>query len=211
MSTRFQNLPQRGFRFGVGLGTVAMKLLGWRLQGQIPDRPKLIAVVAPHTSNWDWIVGMATALHLDLDANWLGKQSLFRGVLGGVLKWLGGIPVDRSHPQGIIAQVVDEIRQRDKFLIGLAPEATRKPRDRWRSGCYYIARDAGIPLLPVRIDYSRKVVEIGEPLSLSGDAEETLFRLSSWYRPEMAKFPEKFLQHRIESTSTQKEDSSFAL
>ena len=180
-----------------------MKLLGWRLEGQIPDRPKLIAVVAPHTSNMDWVVGMAAALHLDLDANWLGKQSLFRGTLGGILRLLGGIPVDRSQPHGIIAQVVSEVRGRDKFLIGLAPEGTRKPRDRWRSGCYYIARDAGIPLVPVRIDYSRKVIEIGTILPLSADAEETLAKISSWYRPEMARYPEKFLHHRPETPSGQ--------
>ncbi|PLX79078.1 MAG: acyltransferase [Desulfuromonas sp.] len=208
MQTTFQNLPRRRFRFGVWLGTVIMKLLGWRLEGQIPDLPKVIAVVAPHTSNWDWVVGMATALHLDLDANWLGKQSLFRGVLGGVLRWLGGIPVDRSHAHGVIAQVVSEARRRDKFLLGLAPEATRKPRDRWRSGCYYIARDAEIPLVPVRVDYSRKVIEVGAILPLSADAEETLAKLSSWYRPEMARYPENFLHHRPETPSGQVVDSS---
>lgn len=204
MRSDYRHLPLRRFPPGVWLGGLVLRLLRWRIEGELPDVPKLLVVAAPHTSNWDWVIGMAAALFLDLDANWLGKDTLFRTPLGPLLKWLGGVSVDRNHPHGVIAQIVAECRRRERFLLGVAPEATRKPNDRWRSGCHYIARDADIPLVPVRIDYSRRAIEIGEILQLAPDAEGTLDRISGWYRPQMAKFSEKFRRHRSgENTSEQ--------
>jgi len=197
-SPNYLHLPRRNWPLCRWLGRTLLNLLGWRIVGTLPDLPKAVIAVAPHTSNWDWVIGMAAALALDLDANWLGKQSLFHRPGGGLLRKLGGIPVDRKHPAGILEQVIEQCRAKDSFLFGLSPEGTRKPVSCWKSGCCRLAQGAGIPLLPVAFDYSQKTILIFDHWvpPADEDPEQCLLRLSECYRTKMAKKPAGFRPHR---------------
>lgn len=196
MNNHFHYLPLRNWPLFRRIGHLLLNLLGWRISGTLPDLPKAVIAVAPHTSNWDWVIGMAAALALDLDANWLGKHSLFRGPWGELLRKLGGIPVDRKHPAGILEQVIEQCRGKDTFLFGLSPEGTRRPVSSWKSGCCRLAHAAGIPLIPVAFDYSQKTILIFEHWVPEADPERCLQRLSDCYKAEMARKPAAFQPHR---------------
>lgn len=155
-----------------------MRLLRWRIDGEIPDLRKFVIIVAPHTSNWDFVVGLCCDLALDMDAAWLGKHSIFVGPFGTWLKSLGGIPVVRSSAHNVVAQVSAEFARRDQMILGIAPEGTRRKVESWRSGYWHIARAAGVPILPVGLDYRRRAAVIG-PLRDATDSladDEAVFR-----------------------------------
>ncbi|MDT8421482.1 MAG: 1-acyl-sn-glycerol-3-phosphate acyltransferase [Desulfuromonadales bacterium] len=195
------SLPRRHFLPGRWFGHLMLRLTGWRVEGALPPVAKCVVVVAPHTSNWDFFFGMAAALALDLDASWFGKHTLFRlPTVAWLLTRLGGIPVDRSHPQGVIQQVIDLCRSRQQFLFGIAPEGTRSRVTRWKTGAYLIARATGMPILPVRFDYPRRRITILEPYQPGPDMEQEMLRLSSFYSSRLARKPEKFSPHQSDVT-----------
>ncbi|MFC7158352.1 1-acyl-sn-glycerol-3-phosphate acyltransferase [Pseudidiomarina halophila] len=120
-------LPTRGNRFSRWVGRVGMRVLGgWRIEGELPATRQAIIPVAPHTSNWDFFVGVFVMLALGLKLSFLGKHTIFRFPINSVLRWLGGIPVDRRSAQGVVGQMVDEFEQRHELILALAPEGTRK-------------------------------------------------------------------------------------
>jgi 1-acyl-sn-glycerol-3-phosphate acyltransferase len=184
--------PRRGNPLSRAVGRAALRLIGWKVEGVVPNVPRLVAVVAPHTSAWDVIVGLAMILALGLRVNWLGKHTVFWPPLGTVLRGLGGIPVNRRVPGGIVAQVIEWIERSDGVVLALAPEGTRQRRDRWKTGFHRIARGVQAPVVPVRIDYRRKVVEILPPETLTGDVAADLQRLDRHFEPAMARHPERF-------------------
>ncbi len=177
------------------LGRLCLRLLGWRIAGELPQMPKFILVIAPHTSNWDFVIGMATALKLDLRANWFAKHSLFCPPLKSLMIWLGGIPVDRRKPQGIIEQIADECNRRDQFLLAVTPEGTRGPVKSWKSGCYHIARSTGVPLVPAAIDYSTRTIRFFYPSIPRDNAELEMRRLSDLFQPKFARIEKNYLPH----------------
>jgi 1-acyl-sn-glycerol-3-phosphate acyltransferase len=179
------------------LGVRALRASGWRVEGNLPDLPRMVVVVAPHTSNWDFAVGLMAMFALDLAPQWLGKHTIFRPPLGGVLRRLGGIPVRRhgggpSGREGSVAAVVEEFRRRDAMVLALAPEGTRRRVGAWKSGWYAIAAGAGVPVVPAWIDWSRRVVGFGAAVPAEGGAERLEARLRACYRPEMARRPDRF-------------------
>ena len=185
------SLPRRGNGFSRWLGRAALALAGWRIEGELPDRPKLVAIVAPHTSNWDFPVGLQAKLALRLGCTFIGKHTLFRWPLGVFMRWLGGIPVDRRKTQGFVSEVASVLRAADRMTVVLAPEGTRK-RAPWKSGFYRIATEAGVPILPVGFDYSRRVVFFAPLFHPTGDYEKDLPVLRAHYRPEMGLRPENY-------------------
>jgi 1-acyl-sn-glycerol-3-phosphate acyltransferase len=165
------------------LGRTVLRLGGWRMEGEFPDIPKLVLIGAPHSSNWDGFWGLAAKLALGLDIRILGKDSLFKVPLMGVLlRRLGVIPVDRSAAHGVVEQSAMMIQRADRFWYGLAPEGTRKPVERWKTGFWKIARAAGVPVLPAYFHYGRKVIGIGPPFELGDDMGADLARIREWYR-----------------------------
>ena len=129
--------PAKGNRLSRGLGKAVLKILRWDIEGELPNLPKFVLIGAPHTSNWDFVLAIATLMALGLDARWLGKDTLFRPPFGPLMRLLGGFPVDRSARHGLVAQTIDAFAQRDRFVVGVAPEGTRKrvqrPSDRHRA------------------------------------------------------------------------------
>lgn len=164
-------IPRTGSAVTRALGRLVLDALRWDIEGNIPNIPKLVVIAAPHTSNWDFIVGVAAKLALGLDAMWLGKDSLFRGPLGLVMRRLGGRPVDRSSSHDVVKDVVEEFARRERLVLALAPEGTRKRVERWRTGFYHIAHAARVPIVPVALNFGARAIQIGAPFITTGDVD----------------------------------------
>jgi 1-acyl-sn-glycerol-3-phosphate acyltransferase len=178
--------------FAAAVGRFIMGIRGWRVEGEFPNVPRMVLIVAPHTSNWDFPVGLQAKLALRLGCTFIGKHTLFRWPFGILMRWLGGIPVDRSAAAGFASDVARAMREAEKMTVALAPEGTRKLIPQWKSGFYRIAVESGAPILPVGFDYSRKVVFFAPLFHPTGDYERDLAQLRSYYRPGMGKRPENY-------------------
>lgn len=165
------------------LARALLRLSRWRVTGLVPNLPKLIVLAAPHSSLWDGIGGIGAAIALGVKAHWLGKHSLFRGPWRRPLLAAGGIPVDRSRAHGAVAQVVREFREREALWLAIAPEGTRKPVTRWKTGFWHIARAAEVPLLLVAFHYPEKRIVVGPLYHVGEDLEEDLRRIQRFYAP----------------------------
>lgn len=187
------SIPTRGNALTRLAATAALRLTGWRFAGEpFPDVPKCVLIVAPHTSNWDFIVGVGAMYALGLRGTFLAKDSVFVFPLGILMRFLGGFPVDRTAKSDVVTQTVELIARTDRITVVLAPEGTRKLTPRWRSGFYWIAQKAGIPILPVTFDFGTKSVHLFPLFHPTGDQDGDIARIRALYRPEMAKFPAKF-------------------
>lgn len=181
------NVPRRGGPLRAAIGRAILRLTGWRVDPVIPDLPKFVAIAAPHSSAWDFIVGIAFVFALRLDARFIGKAELFRGPLGVLMRWLGGMPVDRTRPQGVVEQTIAIFDSSDKLIVALAPEGTRKPVEKWKTGFYRIAVAAKVPIVPAYFDNGRRTVGLGPPFHPTGDAEADVATLRAFY----AKIPRR--------------------
>jgi 1-acyl-sn-glycerol-3-phosphate acyltransferase len=185
-------LPRRFGRWTRAVGAVALGVFGWRFEGTVPNVGRMVVVVAPHTSNWDFPVGIAAMLALGLRIRWLGKHTIFRGPFGALLRWLGGIPVRRGERLGAVDDAVDAFRAHDRLILALAPEGTRRRVATWKTGYYAIAERAGVPVLPVTLDWSRRVIGIGELTTATHGADALTAHLRSHLTPAMARRPEGY-------------------
>lgn len=174
-------VPRKRNPLTKALSRAALAAAGWRFEGTFPDLPKFVVAVAPHTSNWDFVVGVLGRRALGLEAHFLGKHTLFRPPLGWLMRWLGGTPVRRDVPGGVVRQVVEKFQTHDAFVLGLAPEGTRKRVATWRTGFYYIALDAGVPIVPVTFDYGRKRITAAPPVVPTGDIEADLGPMRAFF------------------------------
>ncbi|MBC8022573.1 MAG: lysophospholipid acyltransferase family protein [Burkholderiales bacterium] len=155
--------------------------MGWRIEGEIPDVPKLVIAVAPHTSNWDFIVGLGAMFALDLDLHFLGKHTLFRGPFGPVMRWMGGIAVDRASPHGVVGDAVASFTSTDRRLLAIAPQGTRQAGARFKSGFVHIARGAGVPILLASLDYEKRCVRFGPVFTPGEDIDAELGRVEAFF------------------------------
>ena len=180
--------PQRDARITRWLGRWLMRVSGWRFSGALPDVPKLIISVAPHTSNWDFMVGMMALWALDIRITFIGKHTLFKGVFGTWLRSLGGIPVDRSKSHGVVGEVVDAFNASERMIFALAPEVTRKLDKGFKSGFLHIAHGAQVPIVLAYFDFPERTICFGKVLTTSGDAEQDLQAVLAFYRPVRGKY-----------------------
>jgi 1-acyl-sn-glycerol-3-phosphate acyltransferase len=185
-------VPKRGNVLSRAIGKGAMMLAGWRFEGGLPDQPKFVLIVAPHTSNWDFIVGLRALLALGFRESFLAKHTLFKWPLGVFMRGLGGIPVERSVRRDRVGESVAAFNGSQQLILVVAPEGTRKRVTKWKSGFYHVADGARVPIVPVAFDYERKVVKIGPPLWTTGDRESDMARIISFYRGVVARHPENF-------------------
>jgi 1-acyl-sn-glycerol-3-phosphate acyltransferase len=172
------------------LATGILALFGWKVDYVPPPGPKGIIVVYPHTSNWDFPIGYLTRLAMRLPISFVGKDSLFRGPVGGVLRWMGGIPVNRRERTGLIAQLQREYERRDWMWLAIAPEGTRSHVTRWKSGFYRLALAAGVPVGLAFIDYRTRQVGLREYVTLTGDPASDMARIRDVYAGKVGKHPE---------------------
>ena len=167
-----------------------LKLLGWRIDGEAPPYKKVVVVAAFHTSNWDGIFLVLAFMALKIRIVWVIKHTLMRFPLGIVMRWLGALPIDRAHSQGVVDQVVAEFNRRDRMVAVLSPEGTRRKVTRWKRGFYVIAERAGVPICLAGIDYPRKVMGFGATFFPSGDIDADLDIIRAFYRGYTPKYPQ---------------------
>ena len=180
-------MPRRNRPLLRKFGASMLRLWGWKIVGDMPSLPKFIIIVAPHTSNWDFPLGVVAMFSLDLRIHWFGKDSLFRSPLGWAFRMIDGRPIRRESSEGVVAEVASIVRSEHQFLLALAPEGTRKHVASWRSGFYHIAVAAAVPIVPVWFDWSRKLIGIEPPFHPTGGVNADIEELRSLYRPEMAR------------------------
>jgi 1-acyl-sn-glycerol-3-phosphate acyltransferase len=165
-------LPQRGTGFSRVVCRWLFWRLGWRFEGNLPNVPKAVIIIVPHTSNWDFAIGVVAMFAIGVRVSFLGKHTLFRWPLGVVMRWLGGIAVDRRRAAGVVDEIVAEIDRHEKLVVVVAPEGTRGPVAQWKTGFYRIAVGAELSIVPVSFDYGGRVIRFGEPLLPSGNLDK---------------------------------------
>jgi 1-acyl-sn-glycerol-3-phosphate acyltransferase len=172
-----------------GLGRLYLRLTGWRVEGRIPDATKAVVVAAPHTSNWDLPIMLAVSYVLGIRPAWLGKRELFRWPFGGLMRWLGGLPVDRRVRQNHVQQAVAAFAAADRLFLVIPPSGTRSRATHWKSGFYHIARGAQVPIVCAFLDYRRKTGGIGPVLMPSPSVAADMAEIRAFYAGVTGRFP----------------------
>lgn len=172
------------------LGRSVLKLMGWRIEGQLPKLDKFVAIGAHHTSNWDFVIFIAMKFVLRLNARWFGKHSIFRWPFGGLMRAWGGIAIRRDRQLNTVEQAVQAFRENRQFILVLSPEGTRKKVERWKMGFYHIARGADVPIVMGALDYQNRRVVIGPTFYPTGDEQADLATMLAFFRPFVPKKPE---------------------
>lgn len=179
--------PRAHGRFARAFGRSVLRLGGWRVRGGIPDLPRMVIIAAPHSSGWDAVWGLAAKLALGLDVRFMGKAELFRGPLGWLLRWLGGVPVDRHAAHGVVEQMADRFAASERFWLALAPEGTRRRVQRWRTGFWHIAHAAQVPVVCAYFHYPERVVGFDAVFVTSDDMDADIARIQAFYAPWQGK------------------------
>jgi len=175
------NVQRAHGRFGEAMGRAGMRLSGWRFEGDVPDVPRMVLIVAPHTSNWDFIVGILAVFALGIRVRFLAKHTLFWPPLGWLMRWFGGMPVNREAPQRLVPQVVEAIEKAPSVFLAITPAGTRSSTRPWKSGFYHIAVAARVPILPAALDGGARAIRLFPAFETSGDYEADLPRLMALY------------------------------
>ncbi|RRV36792.1 acyltransferase [Pseudomonas sp. o96-267] len=172
------------------LGRSVLKLMGWRIEGQLPKLDKFVAIGAHHTSNWDFVIFIALKFVLRLNARWFGKHSIFSWPFGSLMRSWGGIAIRRDRQLNTVEQAIQAFREHDEFILVLSPEGTRKKVERWKMGFYHIALGAGVPIVLGALDYQNRRVVIGPTFQPTGDEKADLATMLAFFRPYVPKKPE---------------------
>ena len=161
---------------------ILFRVMGWKIVGELPSQPKkYIVIVAPHTSNWDFLIGVLVRGIAEVKVKFLGKKALFRAPYGWVFRVLGGYPVDRTKKTKLVDQVVDIFNSKEEFRITITPEGTRKKVKEWKSGFYYIALMAKVPIIRSVFDWGKKEVRFVPPFFPTGNYEKDIVEIKSVY------------------------------
>nr|WP_183410950.1 lysophospholipid acyltransferase family protein [Litorivivens lipolytica] len=180
-----------------GLERIALPLLkwrGWTHHVEAPAEKKYVLIIAPHTSNWDFPLMFPVGLLLKRRVRFMAKHTLFVGPVGSVLRWLGGIPVERGSHHNFVKQMADEFGKAEEMVLIIAPEGTRSPVKSWKSGFYHIACEAGVPIVRCYLDAGRRRAGIWAPFYPTGDAEADMKALRADYDQVIPRYPEKFIR-----------------
>ncbi|WP_249185524.1 lysophospholipid acyltransferase family protein [Moritella sp. 5] len=169
-----------------------LDLTGWYCE-PIPHKyKKAVIAYAPHTSNWDFPLLMGARFANKVNVQWAGKSEMFCWPFKNILTFLGGVPIERSKSTNMVQSVVDIFNTQEQFLYAMSPEGTRKYQDFWRSGFYYIALQANVPIILYRLDYKNKRVTIGDVIKVTGDIEKDLAAIDMVFKGVTPKFKEKY-------------------
>ena len=168
-----------------------LKRFGWSLEFVDPGTRRYVLIFAPHTSNWDFPIGLLAAWAFDLQARWMGKNTLFKGPLGPLFRAWGGIPIDRSRAGKSIDKMAARFAEEERLVLAIAPEGTRGHTDHWKSGFWHIARAAGVPVVMAYIDYERKRIGIGGAFVPGDDLEADFRQIREFYADKRGRFPEQ--------------------
>jgi len=179
------------------LAKLFLRLTGWEAEGGRPVESKFVIIAAPHTSNWDLAYLLAFAALYDVRASWMGKHTLFRGPMGSVMRFLGGIPVRRDQRTNMVDAMAEEFERRDSLALVVPTEGTRSYTPHWKSGFYHIARKAKVPIVMSFLDYGRKRGGFGPALLPSGDLREDMEEIRGFYADKVGRNPDLFGEIRL--------------
>ncbi len=189
------NIPPRGNAVTRAIAFFLMRLTGWHFTGAaVPNVKKLVFIVAPHTSNWDFPTGIMAMYAMGFRVTFLGKDTLFKFPMGILMRWLGGFPVDRSSKQDVVSQTVALVERMDNVVIALSPEGTRSRIDRWRTGFWWIAHQTQMPIIAVGFDFPKREFQVHPPFHTTGDVEADIKALRALFRSDMAHDPAKYVE-----------------
>ncbi len=183
---------RRGNALTRALAVLAMRVTGWRITGEFPNLPQFVVIVAPHTSNWDFFVGVMAMFAIGFRGTFLGKHTVFRWPAGVAMRWLGGVPVDRASSHNVVQQTIDYFRSRPQMLLALSPEGTRKKLPAWRTGFWYVAKGANVPIVPAAFDYPAKMITIFPHVVPGDDIAADIEVLRAHFDASMAKHPAQY-------------------
>ncbi len=168
-----------------------LKVIGWRKEGKLPDINQYVVIAAPHTTNWDFPITLALAFSFKCNVYWMGKDTLFKPPFGAIMKFLGGVPIDRSTSSNLVEQSIQAFGQNNKLVLVIPPEGTRKNVRYWKTGFYYIANGANVPIVMGFLDYKRKVGGIGHIFQPTGNIDTDMVAIQFFYANISGKYPEK--------------------
>lgn len=189
------------------IGYLLLRAQGWKPVGGPPNTHKAILIATPHTSNWDFWFALLAGWSWGLSFQWLGKDKLFEGPLGPLLRFLGGVGVDRSKPNGFVDQVGEQFEAADRMLLMVPAAGTRSYRDHWKSGFYWMALRADVPVILGFLDYGRKEAGLGTAMRMTGDVKADMDQIRAFYKGKQGKYPDKVSRIRLQS---EPEDASDA-
>ena len=177
-----------------GISLAMLRLGGWRVEGSLPpEAAKSVLIAAPHTSNWDLPYTLMLAIALRLRVYWMGKQSIFNFPFGALMRWMGGIAVNRSQSNNLVTTSAQAMREAEgPMQLIVPPEGTRGKTRHWKTGFYHIAQQAGVPIVMAFVDYERKVGGLGPLFIPTGDVETDMARIKAFYAPIKGKNPHQF-------------------
>lgn len=185
-------IPKRGGKVTPVVASALIKMAGWRNVGEIPNIPQAVVLALPHTSNVDGMYAIPCLFALDLNISIMAKHTLFKiPVFAQLLHWVGVIPINRGKKGSVLQASIDKFKTGKPLFLGLAPEGTRQYTENWKTGFYYLAVGAGVPILPVALDYNTKEVRFLSPIYPSGDIDTDLPKIYAQYKGVMPKHPER--------------------
>ena len=185
------NVPRRHGKISQKLASWFYRRCGWKTIGQIPNISQAVLIAVPHTSNIDGLYAIPMVLGLDLDVRIMGKKELFFvPVLAQFLRWAGVVPIDRDKKGSVLQANIDRFKTGKPLFLALAPEGTRGYTDSWRTGFYYLAVGAGVPIIPVAMDYASKEIRFMTPFYPTGDIGADLPKIYQYYQGVVSKYPE---------------------
>ena len=188
-----QSPPCGGNAFTAAIGKFMLAISGWKIEGNVPQYPKMVIAVGPHTSNWDFVLGLAVLFVLRIKIRFLGKHSLFVTPFKQFLHSIGGIPVDRRSAHGMVGQVVGAFNAQSKMILALSPEGTRSPIYPWKTGFLAIAQQAQVPVVLVGFDFIKKRVYIKEVIKASDDFDKDMQKIYQYFATISPKYPQNVL------------------
>ena len=171
------------------LALLVFKITGWKAAGQRPGLLKYVIIAAPHTSNWDFLYTICLAFIMGIKPRIMMKHTWFRRPMSTVLRWLGAFPVDRSGSHQVVAQSIRAFEKQKRMVMLVPPSGTRKAVHVWRTGFYYIAKGAGVPIVLGYLDYGRKIGGIGPTVNITGQLEEDMRIIQGFYADIKGKYP----------------------
>lgn len=186
------DMPQVRSRWRRWLGVAGLWLAGWRIESPLPTETKCVLIVAPHTSNWDFVMGFLAYLAMGMDANWLAKHTALAGFWGRLGRHFGGIPVDRSRPGKMVETCIEAFAAPRGRILVITPEGTRSRVEEWKRGYHRIALAAGVPIIPAALDFKGRRVLFGPPVRPTADVDADERQLRAFFRAEMARHPAQY-------------------
>ncbi len=166
--------------------------MGWKVVNTFPNLKKYVIIAAPHTSWQDFPIGILAKFAISLNVNYIGKASLFKWPYGFLFRWLGGAPIERNKNNNKVQAIVTVFNAKDEFILAMSPEGTRQKVDKWRTGFYYIAKGANVPIVMITLDFKHKQIKISKPYSLTGDMEVDFKHFHSYFDGVQGKHPDLY-------------------